>query len=171
MNLRILFIAAASVLLSACVTLQPEVTFERLSLVREAPPDVQQLPEWEVPKHSFIGMLRLDFTADADFIKLSEDDDYNTMFEAETCKSKVWIANWPDIFKNGTIPLESQKKIHHYSVFLHTTGQGQDYDLKRRPESLCFVFSAGRMFAFFNYHSNILVVDREQVIRAFEPEQ
>ena len=171
MNLRIPFLAAVGVLLSGCVTLGIEATFEELSLVREEPADIvaqYALPGRYAPSYPLIGMLRLDLAVDIDLIDVMQDKGFLLSYDANICDSEAEISKYPYIFENRTVPVDTQGKIHHYSVFLDTSWESYDYDLERRPESFCVEVTAGTMGSPYYYRSNTLVVDREQVIRAFE---
>ena len=171
MNLRIPFLAAAGVLLSGCVVLGIEATFEDLALMSEEPADIvaqYSLPGRSAPSYPLIGMLRLDFAADIDLYEVMEDKGFMLAYDANICDSGIEIVSDPDIYENQTIPVDAQGKIHHYSVLLDSSWQGHDYDLERRPESFCVEVRAGILGSLYYYRSNTLVVDREQVIRAFE---
>ena len=174
MNMRVLFLLATGILLSGCVTLQPDATFEGLSLVREEPPDIvaqYSLPGRSAPVNPLTGRMRLDFAVDIDLYEVMEDKGFMLAYDANICDSGDRIVKDPDIFENRTVPVDAQGKIHHYSVFLRPSWQGHDYDLKQRPESFCVEVRAGILGSPYYYRSNTLVVDREQVIRAFEPEE
>lgn len=169
MNLKYPILVAAVMLLSGC-TLDFETSFEGLSMVREEPPDIvaqHSLPGKEMPFVPLTGMLRLDFASDTDLAKLRENDGYHTGFDATICGSGEEMMAWGEIYQNTTVPTDADDR-HHYSVFLITSWPDYDYNLKLKPESICVQFRAGKMVTLFSYRSNIFVVDREQVIRAFE---
>ena len=173
MNPRFIFIAAACALLSGCVTLGFEATFEDLSLVREEPPDIvaqYSLPGREDPGRPLTGMLRLDFATDKDLIKLAVDDGYNTWFRVETCQSKIRIRGWSYIYENRNSAAPAKKGSHRHSIFLIPKWRN-DYDLKQQPESICIYYGAGKMGGFFNYRSNTIEIDRDKIIAAFEDGQ
>lgn len=174
MNLKILFLAAAGALLSGCVTLGIETTFEDLSLVREEPADIvaqYALPGREAPVFPLTGMLRVDFAADTDLFEIMREKGFMLAREAKICDSRVEVFGFSVIFENRTVPVGIQGKIHRYSIFLHPSSRGSDYDLERRPESICVEIRAGILGSPYYYHSNTLVVDRDQIIRAFGPKQ
>lgn len=175
MNLRITFLAATGVLLSGCVTLGFEAAVEDLSLVREEPAEiVAQYPPGGISRRTspLTGMLRLDVSVDIDLMELKEDglekEGLNVWYDAVICDSQAEIMPWPIVYQNKTVSSNTETDIHHYSVFMNTSWRGSRYDLKQQPESICVVFGAGQMGHFFDYRSNTIVIDREEVIRAFE---
>ena len=122
MKMKILLFAAAGALLSGCVTLAIEATFEDLSLVREEPADIvaqYELPGRSAPVFPLTGMLRLDLAVDIDLYEVMEDKGFMLAREARTCESRVEIFGFSVIFENRTVAADAQGKLHHYSVFLH----------------------------------------------------
>ena len=169
MNYRILFLAAAVALLSGC-TLGFEATFEDLSLVREEPPDIvaqYSLSGRKEPKRPLAGRLRLDFATDIDLIALEINEGYYIRYDGNICNSETSIGAWGILYENKNVSLAKNDDFFHYSIFLEPNWR-YEYDLKQKSHSICIQFRAVKMVTLFDYRSNNLVIEREQVIRAFE---